>query len=214
MRKWLLIGVAIVGLSFTAVAIYRIVFVHFIRVPTGSMENTILPGDCLIVKKRAFGNINRGDLIVFRYPKDASSSYYLARVVGLPGETVQIRGRLLYVNDKQLMEQRVIVKPDEMFESDHLEELSTEGTGSYRVFYQSNDNPTAVDDKPNGPFPVPENEYFVMGDNRDNSADSRYRGSVPRALIFGKPFMIYWSPKTDQRGVIQPRWERIMSRVK
>jgi signal peptidase I len=212
-KKYLIIGLALVVLSFSTLAIYRIVFLHFVRIPTGSMANTILPGDHLVVKKRAFGDINRGDLIVFRYPKDLST-YYLARVVGLPGETLQVRDKILYINDKQLMEQRVIVKPDDMFESDHLEELSTEGSGNYRVFYQSNDYPRPEDDKANGPFQIPENEYFVMGDNRDNSEDSRYRGSVPRELIFGKPFMIYWSSRTDRQGEAQPRWERIFSPVK
>lgn len=212
-KKFLIIGLAFVVLSFSTLAIYRIVFLHFVRTTTGSMANTILPGDYLVVKKRAFGDISRGDLIVFRYPEDLSN-YFIARVVGLPGETLQVRAKILYINVKQLMEQRVIVKPDDMFESDHLEELSTEGTGNYRVFYQSNDNPRPEDDKVNGPFQIPENEYFVMGDNRDNSADSRYRGSVPRELIFGKPFMIYWSSRTDSAGVKQTRWERIFSPVK
>jgi signal peptidase I len=212
-KKYLIIGLALVVLSFSTLAIYRIVFLHFVRIPSGSMANTILPGDYLAVKKRAFGDINRGDLIIFRYPEDLST-YFLARVIGLPGETLQVRGNIVYINDKELIEQRVIVKPDDLFESDHLEELSVEGNGNYRVFHQSNDNPAAEDDNANGPFQIPANEYFVMGDNRDNSADSRYRGSVPRALIFGKPFMIYWSSRTDRQDDGQPRWERIFSPVK
>jgi signal peptidase I len=176
------------------------------------MANTVLPGDHLVVKKRAFGDINRGDVIVFRYPGDAST-YYLARVIGLPGESLEVRGRFLYIDGKQLMEQRVIVKQDDLFESDHLEELSTEGTGSYRVFYQAIDDSMPQDESTTGPFRIPVNQYFVMGDNRDNSEDSRYRGTVPREFIFGKPFMIYWSTKTDRQGG-EVRWERVSTAVR
>ncbi|HEV2827505.1 MAG TPA: signal peptidase I [Pyrinomonadaceae bacterium] len=212
-KKFLIVCLALVVLTFATLAIYRIVFLHFVRIPTGSMANTILPGDYLVVKKRAFGDINRGDLIIFRYPEDLST-YFLARVIGLSGETLQVRGGIVYIDDKPLIEQRVIVKPDDLFESDQLEELSVEGTGNYRVFYQAKNDSTPEDDNASGPFQIPENQYFVMGDNRDNSADSRYRGSVPRALIFGKPFMIYWSSRTDRQGDGQPRWERIFNPVK
>jgi len=195
-----------------ALAGYRFLFLHFVRIPTGSMANTILPGDCLVVKKRAFGEINRGDLIVFRYPADPGT-YYLARVIGLPGEALEVRGRILFIDDKQLMEQRVIVKPNDLFDSDHLEELSSEGSGSYRVFYQATDESMPEDVSTKGPFRIPMNQYFVMGDNRDNSEDSRYRGTVPREFIFGKPFMIYWSSRGNREGG-EVRWDRVATRVR
>lgn len=214
MRKKLVIGgLAFVVLCVGALSFYRVVFLHFVRIPTGSMANTLLLGDHLVVKKRSFGDINRGDLIVFRYPGDAPT-YYLSRVVGLPGETLEVRGRIVFVDEKQLMEQRVTVKPDNLYESDHLEELSTEGTGSYRVFYQSNDDSMPQDGRARGPFRIPQNHYFVMGDNRDNSEDSRYRGTVPRELIFGKAFMIYWSSNTDRAREEHVRWDRVFTRVK
>jgi len=211
-KKLVIVGLAFVVLGLGALTFYRVFFLHFVRIPTASMANTVLPGDYLVVKKRAFGDINRGDLIVFRYRGDPST-YYLSRVIGLPSETLEARGRVLYVDDKQLMEQRVIVKPDDLFESNPLEELLTEGTGTYRVFYQSNDDSIPQDDPARGPFRIPENHYFVMGDNRDNSEDSRYRGAVPREFIFGKAFMIYWSSKTDRAGVEQVRWDRVFSWV-
>lgn len=201
---------------------YWVFFLHLIRVPTGAMENTIIPGDHLVVKKRAFGEINRGDLIVFRYPKD-TSVHYLFRVVGLPRETIEIRGRLVYVNGKELDEQRVIVKPDIDFDSDSLQELSTEGSGPYRVFYfsrEEGDESTTArrsEDYPfgsDGPFPIPDNEYFVMGDNRDNSEDSRFWGTVPRALVFGKPTMIYWSARRDREGNESIRWDRVFNKIR
>jgi signal peptidase I len=211
-KNILIVGLVLVALCFGALVCYRFLFLHFVRVPTASMANTVLPGDHLVVKKRAFGEINRGDLIVFRYPADPGT-YYLARVIGLPGETLEVRDRILFINGKQLMEQRVTVAPDVLFDSDHLEELSSEGSGSYRVFYQANDDSIPRDDSKKGPFPIPMNEYFVMGDNRDNSEDSRYRGTVPREFIFGKPFMIYWSSKPDRQGG-EARWDRVATPVK
>jgi signal peptidase I len=212
LKKIGIIGLAFVLLCFGALVFYRVFFLHLIRVPTGAMANTILPGDYLVVKKRAFGEINRGDLIVFRYPADPGT-YYLARVIGLPGETLEVRGRILFIDDKQLMEQRVTVKPDDLFDSDHLEELSTEGSGNYQVFYQANDDSMPQDARTKGPFLIPLNQYFVMGDNRDNSEDSRYRGTVPRDLIFGKPFMIYWSARNDRQGG-EVRWNRVSTQVR
>jgi signal peptidase I len=161
-KKLLIVGLAFVVLGFSALGFYRVVFLHFVRIPSGSMANTILPGDHLVVQKRAYGDINRGDLIVFRFAGDPST-YYLARVVGLPNETLELRGRTLYIDGKQVMEQRVTVNRDELPESDHLDEISTEGTGSYRVFYQFNVDSTPQDDPSRGPFRIPENSYFVMG---------------------------------------------------
>ena len=190
--------------------------------PTGSMANTIIPGDHLVVKKRAFGEISRGDLIVFRYPKD-TSVFYLFRVIGLPRETIEIRGRSVYINGQELKEQRVTVKPDYSLEEDGLQELSTEGSGFYRVYYFSREEGDESGKAPdleqgdfgtNWPFQIPDSEYFVMGDNRDNSEDSRYWGTVPRALVFGKPTMIYWSTHRDRQGGESIRWNRVFNEVR
>jgi len=181
------------------------------------MANTIIPGDHLVVKKRAFGEINRGDIIVFKYPKDTSVKYVF-RVVGLPRETIEIRGRSVYINGQELAEQRVTVIPDQYFDEDGLKELSTEGSGPYRVFcFQESGMPPGSENYPfgsNGPFQIPDNEYFVMGDNRDNSEDSRFWGTVPRALVFGKPTMIYWSAHRDSEGGESIRWNRVFSKIK
>lgn len=209
----------LLGVCFAA--FYYVFFLHLIRVPTGAMKNTIIPGDHLVVKKRAFGEINRGNLIVFKYPKD-TSVHYLFRVVGLPRETIEIRGRSVYINGQELNEQRAIVKPDIHFDSESLEELSVEGSGPYRVCYSARDEgnesgtPPGSENYPfgsNGPFQIPDNEYFVMGDNRDNSEDSRYWGTVPRALVFGKPTMIYWSAHRDREGNESIRWNRVFNKI-
>ena len=182
------------------------------------MANTIVPGDQLVVKKRAFGEINRGDVIVFDFPKDPSIKY-VSRVIGLPRETIEVLGELIYINGKELPEQRVTVKSAS--EEQVLEELSTEGTGPYRVFYvsrEADDQGVSSDSEGGtfgitGPFQIPEGQYYVMGDNRDNSEDSRYWGTVPRALVYGKPTMIYWSVSRDKAGNENPRWERIFSKI-
>ncbi|HET6890474.1 MAG TPA: signal peptidase I [Pyrinomonadaceae bacterium] len=209
----LLFGLVLVMLGFSGTVIYSSIFLHFFRIPSVSMSNTIIRGDHLVVKTRAFGDITRGDLIVFRYP-DEPSTYYLARVIGLPNETLAVRGKLIYVNDKLLEEQRVTVRPDEPGQMEPMEELSAEGSGDYRVFYFAE---YEEDEYPYGgpePFLIPDNQYFVMGDNRDNSRDSRYRGPVPRSLVFGKPTMIYWSEHEDASGAVQTRWDRLFTKVK
>jgi signal peptidase I len=199
--------------------VYYALFLSLIRVPSGAMANTIIPGDCMIVKKRAFGVVSRGDVIVFRYPKDPSIKY-VARVVGLPGESIEVRGLYVYVNGKEIPEQRVTVSPK--LNLDGLEELSVEGTGPYRVFYASrkpgNDAGGAGDldggnFRVNEAFQIPGNEYYVMGDNRDDSSDSRYWGTVPGTLIFGKPTMIYWSSGRDKAGDETVRWERLFTKI-
>lgn len=212
-RRVLLFSLALVGIGLVGGVFYYAFFPHFIRVPTGSMANTIIPGDYLVVKKRAFGDIARGDLIVFRYPGD-SSTFYLARVIGLPNETLQVRGNLIYANGSMLQEERVMVRRDDFLKADAMEELSTEGSGDYRVYYSARNEENEYPYGGVEPFLIPDNQYFVMGDNRDNSQDSRYRGPVPRSMVFGKPTMIYWSEHQDASGAAQPRWNRVFTKVR
>jgi signal peptidase I len=134
-KKTLTLGLVltlVVGVGAAALA-YRLFVMRLVRVPTGAMMNTILPGDRLVTN-RLFGAIKRGWIVVFKYPGDSTN--YIARVIGLPGETVEVRDRSVYVNGHMLEERRVLVKSDDLGEADVLEEVSTEGTGSYRVFIQ------------------------------------------------------------------------------
>lgn len=212
-RVVLLLVILVPVLGTVAALTYRVFFMRLIRVPQGAMMNTILPGDQLIVH-RLLGDISRGDIVVFTYPNDEAS--YVARVIGLTGETIQLKGKLVYVNERELDEQRVLVASDNDYGP--LEELSTEGSGPYRVYYikhsfEEGEMPAEAlgDIGTVTPFQVPADSYFIVGDNRENSYDSRHRGAVPRNLIWGKCSMIYFSV-TEPSGD-QIRWDRMFKKV-
>ena len=214
-RKIITFGVLAIILA--AGAIWLLVFNRFVRVPTGAMANTILPGETLLVH-RFVNQVHRGDIIVFRYPEDPSVQF-VSRVIGLPGETIETRDNKVFINGEELGEFRVSVEMDSRPVA--LRELSSEGKGSYRVFYFARDyqEPAAVNSSRgaftlrgvNEPFAVPDASYFVMGDNRDNSMDSRYFGPVARQLITGKPYFVYWSVESGTRRI---RWNRVFSKLK
>jgi signal peptidase I len=161
------------------------------RIPSGSMEDTLLVGDYLFVNKFLYGaripfththlpairSPHRGDIIVFQYPLDPSEDY-IKRCVGLPGDTIEVRDHVLYVN------------------GDAQDEPYTKHVNHYGNSPRSNF----------GPVTVPEGEYFMMGDNRDNSSDSRVWGFLDRSLIRGKALFIYFSWDSVHTGI---RFSRI-----
>ncbi len=159
--------------------------VQAFKIPTGSMENNLLIGDHLLVNKFVFGpttggvenavlpvrHIRRGDIVVFKYP-DEPERDFIKRVIGLPGETLELRNKKVYINGQPLEEGYV-----------HFLEPVSEGQEI-----------TSIDLRERyGPVQVPQGQYFVMGDNRDNSQDSRYWGFLPEHYIKGRALMIYWS---------------------
>src|SRR5438874_7438123 len=166
----------------------RTFVVQAFKIPTGSMENNLLIGDHLLVNKFAFGptsspleravlpiaTVKRRDIVVFKYPEEPDRDF-IKRVIGLPGETVEIRDKKVSINGKQLEE------PYTHF----LQPVSTPSEFREITSFDVRDR--------YGPVTVPPNQYFVMGDNRDNSQDSRYWGSLPRDYIKGKALIIYWS---------------------
>jgi signal peptidase I len=179
------------------------------KIPTGSMENNLLVGDHLLVNKMAFAPtmtefervivprkpVGRGDVMVFKYPEQPDRDF-IKRVIGLPGDRLELRRKRIYINDVLLDEPYVR----------YLEPPSTEGIvreGDLREEY--------------GPVTVPEDQYFMMGDNRDNSEDSRYWGFLPASYVKGEALVIYFSVGEAAGGsgaVGGIRWGRLANLVR
>jgi signal peptidase I len=204
-KKILIAVAALVVLALLATVVTALLLLREVNVPTPAMANTILLGDrvlCLMM----VGEITRGDIVMFRLPEDPQVLYF-KRVIGLPGERVQLRGVKVYINDQELAETRTFVAAGDL--KDELKELSSEGQGNYRVCYvnlEDRDEPFTVGMKygVNEPYLIPEGHYYLLGDNRDNSLDSRFWGTVSRDLIVGRALMITGSntPGREQRKFI------------
>ena len=172
-------------------------------IPTSSMHNTLLTGDHLIVDKLAYApqgpiskyllpyeDVKRGDIIVFRHPTLITVDY-VKRVIGLPGDHIKLVNKQVFVNGRPLEEPYTIHLDNFMNYRDNF----PQGEPDYvpdpkmleRAYAMLRENVV------NGELEVPPGNYFAMGDNRDNSLDSRYWGFVPRENITGKPTIIFWS---------------------
>jgi signal peptidase I len=188
-------------LGTVVIAIFVITFiVQAFQIPSGSMENTLLVGDYLLVSKICYGGggigdylvpyqkIRRGDIIVFLYPVDPTQ-HFVKRVIGVPGDRLRMVNKKVFINGKPLDEPyvRYLDPPNNMFRDDFprtdIPALGMEGKWWLQMR-------KLVDD---GELIVPQGNYFVMGDNRDDSQDSRYWGFVPRENVVGRPLIIYWS---------------------
>lgn len=209
------------SVAFLLFLIIRSFLVEAFKIPTGSMENTLLVGDFLLVNKAVYGaqfpltdirlpafeEPERGDIVVFRYPRDPSKNY-VKRLVGIPGDTLAMRDGVLYVNGEREMEGYVRhVQPN----GDHHDpQFGWQNKYLVRGVRSSDYRPTRDNW---GPIVVPEGKYFVMGDNRDNSLDSRYWGFVDRSLIKGRPLVIYYSFERDRLSPLpwltEVRWGRL-----
>jgi signal peptidase I len=195
--KALIVVVAALVLLLAGVVVYCFVAYRIVRVPAGSMANTIIPGDSVLCG-RDVGEIKRGDIVMFKLPVDPTVMY-MHRVIGLSGETIQVKGRSVFINGAELPEERALVRltaPEEALPIDKVEPKPQ--SASYRVFY---DGEQSVDDHESDmhpeikygvsePYQIPQGHYFLLGDSRDNSQDSRFWGTVPRELITGKAIMI------------------------
>jgi signal peptidase I len=173
-------------------------------IPTSSMHNTLLTGDHLIVDKLAYSppgaisrhllpydDVKRGDIIVFRHPTLLDENY-VKRAIGLPGDHIKLINKQLWLNGHMPVEPYVIhIRP----EYDPYRDNFPEGRPEYAYDEKMYDRAMDMlrDDVVNGELVVPPGYYFAMGDNRDNSLDSRYWGLVPRGNIIGKPAIILWS---------------------
>jgi len=187
----------------------RTFVVQAFKIPTGSMENNLLIGDHLLVNKFVFAPtmtrleaallpidpIRRGDIIVFKFPEDPERDF-IKRTIGLPGETVELRNKRVYINSQPLDEPYVqyLVPPSD-----------GEGAPDFDVRVQY------------GPMTVPAGHYFMMGDNRDNSQDSRYWGFLPQEYIKGKALFVYFSFAEEAGGLpgllTGVRWSRMLHQI-
>ncbi len=190
------------------VAIFVITFiVQAFQIPSESMENTLLVGDYLLVNKLCYGGrgigdyvmpyqkIKRGDIIVFHYPVDPKQ-HFVKRVIGLPGDRLRMVNKKVFINGKPLDEPyvRFIEPPNNLFR-DNFPRTDIPAYGLEGKWWL--EMRKLVEDSE---LIIPEKSYFVMGDNRDDSQDSRYWGFVPRENIIGRPLVIYWSVKDWDRN--------------
>jgi len=199
----------------------RAFVVEAFKIPTSSMEGTLLAGDFLLVNKAvygadipglgmtlpAFADPERGDVIVFHPPHDPAK-HYVKRLLGMPGDTLLMKEKRLFVNGVELDEPYALhqdpggdaVHPGMTWQTGYLGDPVS--NGRYRP---SRDNW--------GPIVVPEDRFFVLGDNRDNSEDSRYWGFVERDQIKGRPWRVYYSSEPMEAGALawirHVRWDRI-----
>lgn len=244
-------------------AIFGMTFIlQAVTVPTGSMQNTILIGDYLLVNKFIFApggkplpllpqrEIQRGDIIVFKYPGYPSNTRkvrdpggepykinFVKRVIGLPGETVEFRNNQVFINGQLLPEHRIEGNsPVEEAALETKEIEPHEDNQPYSVYYnaetmvQVKKNPNGViEELSNGreptfsinkPVKIPDDSYFVMGDSRDRSLDSRFWGFVNRDLVLGRAMFVYWScDRGTSDGsmlscITHPRLDRIGKMIK
>ncbi len=227
--------------------------VQAVKVPTGSMQNTITIGDHLLVNKFIFApgkslpflpqrEIRRGDIIVFKYPGNRYdprrderpdnkpiTTNYVKRVIGVPGDHIRMEGRNVVVNGKPLPEHQLeAIETNPKAPLDIKSDTGRKPSEPYDVYY----NPDFVEeDYPifkkdhegdGNEVVVPAEHYFVMGDNRNNSEDSRYWGFVPRDLVIGRAMFVYWSydESAPSNGNIlldfflNTRWKRTGTMVK
>ena len=199
-----------------AVLLLRSFLVEPFRIPSGSMMPTLLVGDFILVNKFTYGLklpvINtriadlghpaRGDVVVFRYPKDPSVDY-IKRVIGLPGDKIAYRDKQLYVNGSpvkaELTGPYTGTKSGLPMSGIHVYKEDLVGV-SHDILMEENKPMFDVERE------VPAGHYFVMGDNRDNSNDSRFWGFVPESNLVGKAFMIWMHWNLDTGGV---EWRRL-----
>ncbi len=196
----------------TAVFVFFVMtfVVQAFQIPTGSMEPTLLVGDFLLVNKFIYydpvlkfegkilprKDIERKDIVVFKWPQDLTKDF-VKRVIALPGEKFEIKNKQVYINDKPIDESYKVHSDSQVFTKNeyyHYDDLIRDNFG---------------------PVVVPAGHLFVMGDNRDNSMDSRYWSFLPLSYIKGKPLLIYFSYKAEkdayQKTRLQDRLKKIVS---
>jgi signal peptidase I len=200
----------------------RALLVEMYKIPTPSMQRTLMVGDFLVVDKLVYGpeipfthlrlpalrHPRRGDVIVFKWPSNPSVNF-VKRVVGVPGDTLLMKDGVLYRNGRALTESYVThSSPDTDLATDDFRwqrDYLVKSARASESYWPSRNNW--------GPLTIPPSDYFVLGDNRDNSLDSRYWGFVPDSLVRGRPLFVYFSYQPDSVSrwswVTNARWRRV-----
>jgi signal peptidase I len=217
-----------ISLIVIVVFAFRSVFFEPYRIPSGSMIPTLNIGDLILVNKFSYGfklpfsdmywnpiylgqftPPKRGDVVVFKYPKSPDINY-VKRVIGLPGDTVEMRKKIVYINGKEVQKTTISGKE---FSENMVEKYkkvnfnfynAKTGNQTHPVLHTKEEIP--ADNLPS--FKVPKGQFFVMGDNRDFSADSRYWGFVPQENIKGKALLIWFSitnPFSEHSFMFRPK---------
>ena len=204
--------------SFFPVLLFVLVIRSFIfepfRIPSGSMMPTLLQGDYIFVKKYSYGlrlpvlekkvvetgNPERGDVVVFRLPSQPNINY-IKRVIGLPGDEVSYRHHVLTINGKEIVTMRDGEEPVFRHIPRFVEDL---GERSHGILIEAPANSSR-----DGSFTVPDGHYFMMGDNRDNSKDSRFIGAIPETHLVGEAVRIWM----HMDGLEWPDWGRIGTKI-
>jgi signal peptidase I len=243
---WLWEWAKVFQIAFLLFLVLKTFLLEAYKIPSGSMEHTLLVGDFLLVNKLVYGAEvpftgrrlprlrapQRGDVVVFQWPSDPSKNF-VKRLVGLPGDTLMMRDGQLFVDGRQQREVYVThTEPDvdptfEEFrwQRDYLVRsavaapaglASLDGAGPVpRTSRDPGEHPSRNNW---GPLIVPRDSYFMLGDNRDNSLDSRYWGFVPDSLVRGRPLLVYYSYAPDSADrlawVRDIRWSRLGERVR
>lgn len=220
--RWMWEGIKAVSTAILLFLIIRTFIVEAFKIPTGSMENTLLVGDFLLVNKAVYGseipitgtrlpgyNVpEREDVVVFLPPHDPTKNY-VKRIVGLPGDTLEMRDKLLYLNGEPQIEpfarhRDPFTDPADARMRWQIAYL-VESQANRRSYHPTRDNW--------GPLVVPDDKYFALGDNRDQSEDSRYWGFLSAEAIRGRPMFVYYSFARDPlhpfSWITDIRWTRI-----
>jgi signal peptidase I len=207
--------------SFSAILLAAVIMyavVQAFKIPSGSMEDTLLIGDHLFVNKFIYGvrvpftdhrivkmrDVRRGDVIVFQAPDSATFSSdprergahkdFIKRAIGVPGDKIQVKDKHVYVNGQMLAEPYTVYRDPMVYPAEHLGLPAKDYQKYWEDGHFNQLRREEIGDN-FGPIQVPPGDYFVMGDNRDGSFDSRFWGPLPNRLLKGRAWIVYWPPK-------------------
>ncbi len=214
-----------VSLAIILFVLVRTFFVEAFKIPSGSMESTLLVGDFLLVNKLLYGaevpflrahlpavrEPKAGDVVVFQYPDDVSKNF-VKRLVGLPRDTIEMRQGTLFRNGEEQRESYAVRGTggaDPSGDEFRWQRAHVAPGVDLRRYHPTRNSW--------GPLVVPDSHYFMLGDNRDNSLDSRYWGFVPDSLVRGSPILVYYSYAPDSGSAFawltRVRWKRLFDRI-